>query len=147
MLTGVPVLSQAAVATATVIAQPVAAAPIAFAVPLEGRLHTFYSKHNPAKLQDQQGFSNICNEYRGNEAALNQALFAAYGAVLNHASGVQPQISQPQMMQPQVVHQIHYQQPPRFIQQNYCGPITTVIFVLGILCFIPVWFMRSLLPV
>lgn len=61
---------------------------------LETRLQAFYAKHNPAKLQNSAAFAKTVNKYRGNEAALNQALLATYGAVLDGAAP-QPTIPTP----------------------------------------------------
>jgi hypothetical protein len=75
----VPVLAAAVVAS-----DPAASS----TTPLEARLQMFYMKHNPSKLQDMQTFVQVVNTYRNNEAALNEALFAAYGATLDTPTAV-----------------------------------------------------------
>ena len=75
----VPVLAAAVVAS-----DPAASS----TTPLEARLQMFYMKHNPSKLQDMQAFAQVVNTHRNNEAGLNEALFAAYGAKLDTPTAV-----------------------------------------------------------
>jgi hypothetical protein len=130
---GQPVTATAAVSTATVTAQPITAQPMIrtqlVLPPLETRLQAFYTKHNPAKLQNSAAFAQTVKQYRGNEAALNQALFATYGATLAGAAPQQPQ-------------QVVYMQQPRVMETNYCGPISLLIG-----CFVPCGCWICLCPV
>lgn len=125
---GQPATATAAVSTATVTVKPITTQPVIWAhfalPPLETRLQAFYkTKHNPAKLQNGgAAFAQTVGQYRGNEAALNKALFATYGTTLDGAAPQQPQ-------------QVVYMQQPRAMETNYCGPISLLIG-----CFVPCGF-------